>query len=531
MAPSSCVSLKVRQQPQSALVTLDGKEKSRKPIDPPPIVEIKIRPDVDPFKHYLVSPYFFMYATLLPHDPSNPHAEEQDQQEQARQRQPGAMLGQLCSSLHRLKDVDNQDGGFFIFGDLSVRKLGWHKLRFALYDVSKAAENAAFIKDVVSEPFQVVAAKDFHGMEESSYLSRAFSDQGVRLRLRKEPRSIATAHRRGISQKFSPPQAQKPQAPQNPYAQTHQSERYVDSARPLKRQRSDSDFADNANVYPPTQLPRTSYSAFGGSALPQSYGQYKQDSQERMPINYGDQNPLSYNISNRGTSTYPPPVSSISGYQNPLQQPGPSPLAANNTLGNISEHGPHSSSSVPRPMSNYYGSTGTAPNYGSYSGNYQTQAGSQYASTSRTSSDSYPNLLGLQTPTSMTDIAALPSGHETNYMPPTTGAMSVGGTGTSSHTPTHSQHQGHDYSALSGGYSHAPATYVHSSPTYQTAQQSQSHHAHHSSLDSAPYSGALPGPPMSTTNMLLGEGMPQNFYQQEESSYPTPTHVKQPPWG
>ena len=33
----------------------------------------------------------------------------------------------------------------------------------------------------------VVAAKDFHGMEESSYLSRAFSDQGVRLRLRKEP--------------------------------------------------------------------------------------------------------------------------------------------------------------------------------------------------------------------------------------------------------------------------------------------------------------------------------------------------------
>lgn len=98
-----------------------------------------------------------MYATLLAHDPSNPHAEEQG--EESRQRQPGAMLGQLCSSLHRLKDVDNQgmptmrprchhrchtltlslatDGGFFIFGDLSVKKLGWHKLRFALYDVSK----------------------------------------------------------------------------------------------------------------------------------------------------------------------------------------------------------------------------------------------------------------------------------------------------------------------------------------------------------------------------------------------------------
>lgn len=32
MAPSSCVSLKVRQQPQSALVTLDGKEKCTSPV-------------------------------------------------------------------------------------------------------------------------------------------------------------------------------------------------------------------------------------------------------------------------------------------------------------------------------------------------------------------------------------------------------------------------------------------------------------------------------------------------------------------
>lgn len=89
-------------------------------------MEIKVRNDVDPYKsvfsqveqlrmsrtdnaarHYLVSPYFFMYATLLAHDPNNPHAEEQGE-EQSRQRQPGAMLGQLCSSLHRLKDVDNQ---------------------------------------------------------------------------------------------------------------------------------------------------------------------------------------------------------------------------------------------------------------------------------------------------------------------------------------------------------------------------------------------------------------------------------------
>lgn len=53
-----------------------------------------------------------MYATLLAHDPNNPHADEQGDQELSRQRQPGAMLGQLCSSLHRLKDVDNQGTWF-----------------------------------------------------------------------------------------------------------------------------------------------------------------------------------------------------------------------------------------------------------------------------------------------------------------------------------------------------------------------------------------------------------------------------------
>lgn len=276
-------------------------------------------------------------------------------------------------------------------------------------------------------------------------------------------------------------------------------------------------------------MPRTSYSGYGGASLSQSFPQFKQDPQERMPMGYGDQS-LGYNI--RGTSAYPPPLSSISGYQNPLQQPGPSPLPTNTTLGNISEHGPPSTASVPRPMSSYYGSAATGTNYGSYSGNYQTPSGGQYGSTSRTSSDSYPNLLGLQTPTSMTDIAALPSGHETNYMPSTSSAMSVGA-GAGAHTPVQSQQQPHDYSALSGGYTHAPATYVQSSPTYPSAPAAQPHHAHHSSLDHVPYSSGLPGGQVpASTSMLLGEGMPQNFYQHDEASYPTPTHVKQqPPWG
>ncbi len=69
--------------------------------------------------------------------------------------------------------------------------------------------SAVFVKSEVSNPFNgelihdtyvflalsligaVVTMKDFRGQMESTALSRSFSDQGVRLRLRKESRTIA----------------------------------------------------------------------------------------------------------------------------------------------------------------------------------------------------------------------------------------------------------------------------------------------------------------------------------------------------
>jgi hypothetical protein len=65
-----------------------------------------------------------------------------------------------------------------------------------------------YIKSVTSEPFNgeksspihavisssdlsvVYAPKNFPGMSESTFLSRSFGDQGVRLRIRKEPRTL-----------------------------------------------------------------------------------------------------------------------------------------------------------------------------------------------------------------------------------------------------------------------------------------------------------------------------------------------------
>ncbi|KAF2089540.1 hypothetical protein K490DRAFT_37519 [Saccharata proteae CBS 121410] len=99
-----------------------------------------------------------------------------------------ALAGTVVSSLHRLKDVDNHDGGFFVFGDISVKQAGLHRLKFSLFDLNN--KEVIFLDSTITQPFKVVAQKDFKGMEESTYLSRAFSDQGVRLRLRKEPRAV-----------------------------------------------------------------------------------------------------------------------------------------------------------------------------------------------------------------------------------------------------------------------------------------------------------------------------------------------------
>jgi len=46
------------------------------------------------------------------------------------------------------------------------------------------------LKTVVFNLLVVHAAKSFPGMSESTFLSRSFGDQGVRLRIRKETRTL-----------------------------------------------------------------------------------------------------------------------------------------------------------------------------------------------------------------------------------------------------------------------------------------------------------------------------------------------------
>ena len=75
-----------------------------------------------------------------------------------------SLSGTLVSSLHRLKDVDNlgmhlgsvehnilawcwlnitSDGGFFVFGDLSVKVEGEYRLQFSLFEMLKYVDTSS----------------------------------------------------------------------------------------------------------------------------------------------------------------------------------------------------------------------------------------------------------------------------------------------------------------------------------------------------------------------------------------------------
>ncbi|KAF2867018.1 velvet factor-domain-containing protein [Massariosphaeria phaeospora] len=195
--------LTLRQEPDVALVATDAKGKGehpsavwqspkhtpltvkeRKPVDPPPVVEIRVKSITDPAQHFLTSPYLFMTCSLadaVTKEPLDSIASR-------------CLCGSLVSSLHRLKDTDDKDGGFFVFPDISVKLLGHYRLHFSLFDLHKEHHQVQFLGSVDSKVFQVSSQKDFRGMSESSSLSRAFCDQGVRMRLRKDTKNGKRAY-------------------------------------------------------------------------------------------------------------------------------------------------------------------------------------------------------------------------------------------------------------------------------------------------------------------------------------------------
>lgn len=152
-------------------------------------MQLKVSAKKDPMQNFLQNPYLIMSCQLI--------KASEDDKDAAAGAGPvsNALLGTIVSSLYSLKDTDNSVGGFFVFGDLSVKCEGTYRLEFTLFELKMPDKWCWYLASVRSDPFTVYAQKYFPGMAESTFLTRSFSDQGVRLRLRKDSRSITTRKR------------------------------------------------------------------------------------------------------------------------------------------------------------------------------------------------------------------------------------------------------------------------------------------------------------------------------------------------
>ncbi|RMZ92432.1 hypothetical protein DV736_g342, partial [Chaetothyriales sp. CBS 134916] len=202
--------LNVLQQPQKARACGNGPRASsdRRPVDPPPVVQLKVFDTTEGEKDVTMNydSGFMLYASLEVARPiangrmhSPPH--------------PPVLTGVAVASAAYL-ERPNGPSGYFIFPDLSVRHEGWYRLKFSLFEAIKHPQDADCDRpfnqsadavpgreikivqhqsmanriEVSSTPFQVFSAKKFPGLEMSTDVSVALAQQGCRVRIRRDIR-------------------------------------------------------------------------------------------------------------------------------------------------------------------------------------------------------------------------------------------------------------------------------------------------------------------------------------------------------
>lgn len=123
-----------------------GEKADRRPIDPPPIVRLRVRrlsrrvagtKQLEAVKSDFATPTkthtLFMFASLVPEDSD----EELYVMSGSKSRH---VVGSVVSSLYHLKDpIDHSPSAFFVFPDLGVRSEGTFRFKMCLYELTGEA--------------------------------------------------------------------------------------------------------------------------------------------------------------------------------------------------------------------------------------------------------------------------------------------------------------------------------------------------------------------------------------------------------
>lgn len=133
-APRSEYQLDVKQQPKQARMAGTGEKADRRPLDPPPIIQLRIRrprpkgaPAValtdDDFISPTLTHSLFCFASLIAED-------NEDEMYLLDGSRTKHVTGSVVSSLFHLKDQS-----CFVFPDLSVRTEGRWRFKMSMYEI------------------------------------------------------------------------------------------------------------------------------------------------------------------------------------------------------------------------------------------------------------------------------------------------------------------------------------------------------------------------------------------------------------
>ncbi|TKX27360.1 hypothetical protein C1H76_0197 [Elsinoe australis] len=178
--------LVMRQQPKAARACGFG-ERDRRVIDPPPIIEMRVRDPTTNETIIVEDSYTTLHCVLV----NAITGADESTIPSTRSDVPSAqrLMGAAVASPWVGNDEHGTKGSFFVFHDLSVRSPGKYKLLFRLLKVNPQdiqKRNKNYIKATIeSEAFDVFTAKEFPGMRASSALLRALRAQGLNVGVKK----------------------------------------------------------------------------------------------------------------------------------------------------------------------------------------------------------------------------------------------------------------------------------------------------------------------------------------------------------
>jgi len=344
--------LKVLQQPERARACGSGQKSAadRRPVDPPPVVQLHVYegPTREEARDvtFIYRANFFLYAELCP---ARPMAH-------GRVNTPTATSAPVLTGMpvSGMAYLDRpSEAGYFLFPDLSVRHEGRYVLAFHLYedikqeedrdpdgDAADEALNPAFMYRlaVKSVPFNVFSAKKFPGLTESTSLSKTISEQGCRVRIR---RDVRMRRRDG-----KPAGNDFENNPENEYRNGRRTQTpEIRSNAEQFRARSTSNSSEHRATYPPApeRRPSAVESSFQAPPPPPP-----------PPMAYGPAPPstnvhLRFGSDTSSSAPYPP-------HQYPQPSAQPLPISPTNTSYQSNQPSPyHSASSYgySRPSSQY----------------------------------------------------------------------------------------------------------------------------------------------------------------------------------